>query len=185
MINETKYKQLVFALIFCFLIFLNLKIVVGQDVYRTQSGDMVVTLIAEDSVFTLSSKEIDIQLNNSTAKFIMSIDKATFKSANVKVNEKLAAVKSDKILFSGKLGIESIQRYDHIPLDFEVEGMLSTNNKIVLGSGRLEHISSEGDISCLLTLKFNISKEDLGLDIQGIELNDEVQIDVVQVLLIN
>jgi len=102
MINETKHKQLVFALIFCFLIFLNLKIVVGQDVYRTQSGNMVVTLIAEDSVFTLSSKEIDIQLNNSTAKFIMSIDKATFKSANVKVNEKLAAVKSDKILFFGQ-----------------------------------------------------------------------------------
>ena len=171
MINETKYKQPIFALIFCFIIFLNLKIVVAQDVYRTQSGDMVVTLITEDSVLKISSKEIDIQLNNSTAKFIMSIDKA--------------AVKSDKILFSGKLGIESIQRHDHIPLDFEVEGNISTNNKNLLGTGRLEHISSEGDISCLLTLKFNISKEDLGLDIQGIELNDEVQIDVVQVLLIN
>ena len=115
----------------------------------------------------------------------MTIDKSTLRCDDLKVNEKLSLMKFDEIIFSGKFDVKNIEKNDHSPLDFAVEGVISTNNKTLMGKGRLEHISSEGHISCLLTLKFIINKDDLGLNLEDLNLNNEVQIDVVQVLLNN
>ena len=183
--NKSKYGVLLLKHIFIVLTFFSLNLSYAQDVYRTQNGNILITAILSDSIIKLSSKEVVILLNNSQATFNITIDKSTFKSDNKHVNDELALMKSDHIEISGKLAIEKIGNYDHIPLDFDVEGVISTNNKTIIGTGRMEHISSEGNISCLLTIKFSVRKDDLGLNLEGLDLSDEVQIDIVQVLLNN
>jgi hypothetical protein len=124
-----------------------------------------------------------IQLNNETARFTMKMDKSTFKTGIDSLDHLLKELKYDIIEYKGKLGVESITVNDHPPLDFEVEGVLSTNEHIIKGTGRLEHISNRGMFSCLLTLKFTLNKNDLGLNLDGLDIEDEIQIDIVQSVL--
>tara|TARA_B100000809_G_C15139882_1_gene532633 strand:- start:6648 stop:7208 length:561 start_codon:yes stop_codon:yes gene_type:complete len=183
--NKSKYVILLLKHIFIILTFFSLNFSYAQDVYRTQNGNILITTILSDSIFKLSSKEVIILLNNNQATFNMTIYKSTFVTDNKIVNDEIALLKLDEIVFSGELDIDNIDNQDHTPLDFIVTGIISTNNKTLIGKGRLEHISSEGNISCLLSLKFNLSIDDLGLNLEGLDLSDEVQIDVVQVLLNN
>jgi len=182
---KSKYGVLLLKYIFFVLVFSSINFSNAQDIYRTQNGNILITAILSDSIFKVTSKEVIIFLNNSQATFSITLDKSTFKSDNKQVNDELALVKSDEIIFYGKFDIKNIDNNDHTPLDFDVEGVISTNKKTLVGIGRLEHISSEGNISCLLTLKFNLSKNDLGLNLEDMDISDEIQIDIVQVLLNN
>ncbi|PCI93763.1 MAG: hypothetical protein COB15_15800 [Flavobacteriales bacterium] len=183
--NKSIYGVLLLKISFLVLTVFSINFSFAQDVYRTQNGEILITAVLSDSVFTLSSKEVVIILNNGTATFKMTIDKSTLRCNDLKVNEKLSLMKYDEIIFSGKFGLDNIETNDHSTIDFVVEGVISTNNKTLMGKGRLEHISPEDHISCLLTLKFIIDKDDLGLNLEDLNLNNEVQIDVVQVLLNN
>ena len=181
--HESKYSVLLLKIIFIVLAVFSFNISFTQDIYRTQNGSILITAVSSDSIITLSSKEVIMTLNNETAKFKMTLDKSSLRSDNIKINEKLSLMKFDEIEISGKFDIGNIDRHDHIPLEFNVEGIILTKNKALLGRGRLEHISSEGNISCLLTLKFILDKNDLDLNLDS--LNNEIQVDVVQVFLNN
>lgn len=183
--NKSKYGILFLRVILLLIAILSFNHYFAQDVYRTQNGNVLITAVSSDSIFTFVSKDVEIYLNNSQATFTMTIDKSTLKSGNKRIDEELILMKSDEIVISGELGVENIGNNDHSPLDFDLEGVISTNNKIVLGRGRLEHLSPEGNIACLLTLNFIINKDDLGLNLEGLDLSDEVQLDIVQVLLNN
>ena len=89
----------------------------------------------------------------------------------------------DIIEFNGKLDVEYINTNGHPPLEFEVKGILSTNQNEIKGTGRLEHISSRGTFSCLLTLKFNLKLKDLGLKVKELNLKEDIQIEIVQIVL--
>ncbi len=155
----------------------------AQDVYRTQNGNMVITAVSADTILKLTTKELLILLSYEDAKFEMRMDKSTFYTGNDSLDQKLKLMKYDIIKFNGKLDIEYINTKGHPPLDFEVEGVISTNNNTIIGTGRLEHISSRGTFSCLLTLKFNLKLEDLGLKIEGLDLKEDVQIEIAQIVL--
>ena len=160
--NNSKYGVLLFKHISLVLIILNTLFSFAQDQYHTQNGNVLITATLSDSLFKLRSNEVVIVLKTSKATFEITIDKSTFRNGNKRVDGELALIKSDKIILTGKLDINNINNYDHVPLDFGVSGIISTNNKTLNGIGRMEHISSEGNISCLLTLKFILSKDDLG-----------------------
>ena len=96
------------------------------------------------------------------------------------LDKKLAQLKYEIIEYKGVLGVQSINTEGHPPLDFNVEGVLSTNNNIIKGTGHLEHIANRGLFSCVLTLKFNINKNDLGLNIEGLVIEENIQIEIVQ-----
>lgn len=155
----------------------------AQDIYRTVNGQMLITTISNDSVLKISTKELVIQLSYETAKFTMKMDKSNFITGIDSLDKKLAQLKYEIIEYKGKLDIERINTKGHPPLDFGVEGVLSTNNNIIKGTGRLEHISSRGTFSCLLTLKFIVNKNALGLNLEGLDIEDEVQIEIVQSVL--
>jgi hypothetical protein len=155
----------------------------AQDVYRTQNGNMVITVISADTILKLTTKELLVLLNYEDAKFEMKMDKSTFYTGNDSLDKKLKLMKYDIIGFDGKLDIEYINTNGHPPLNFEVEGVISTNDNTIKGTGHLEHISSRGSFSCLLTIKFNIKKDDLGLNVEGLNLKDDIQIEIVQIVL--
>jgi len=155
----------------------------GGDVYRTQNGNMIITVVSADTVLKITTKELLVLLNYNNANITIKMDKSTFKTGNDSLDKKLALLKYDIITFKGKLNIDYINTNGHPPLDFEVKGIISTNQKIIAGSGHLEHISSHGLYSCLLTLKFNLKISDLGINIEGLHLKDEIQIEVVQAVL--
>lgn len=155
----------------------------AQDVYRTQSGTMIITGISSDTVVQLKTKDLLILLNYENAKFQMKMDKSTFYTGIDSLDKKLALMKYDIIEYNGQLNIESINTNGHPPLDFEMEGELSTNDNIIHGTGHLEHYSSRGTYSCLLTLKFNLKKDDLGLNLEGLNLNDDIEVEIIQMVL--
>lgn len=169
------------AFILCWRIFLPQ--VNAQDVYRTQNGDMVITAVSADTILKVTTKELMILLNYEDAKFTMKMDKSTFKTGNDSLDKKLALLKYDIVEFKGKLDMEYINTNGHSPLDFEVIGVVSTNGETITGKGHLEHISSRGTYSCLLTLKFNIKISDLGLNFENLNLKEDVQIEIVQTVL--
>lgn len=176
-------KQLTYitAFILCGIIFLPQ--VKAQDIYRTQNGDMIITAIAADTVFKVTTKKLFILLNYENANIIIKMDKSNFKIGIDSLDKRLAKLKYNIIEFKGKLDIEYINTIDHPPLDFKVEGILSTNQNIISGDGHLEHISNRGLYSCLLTLKFNLKINDLGLNFEGLNLKEDIQIDIVQTVL--
>lgn len=166
------------AFILCGIIFLPQ--IKAQDVYRTQNGDMLITVVSNDSILKIINKELVIYLNYETARFNIKMDKSNFKTGIDSLDKKLAQLKYEIIEYEGKLDIQNINTEGHSPLDFNVEGVLSTNNNKIKGTGHLEHISNRGTYSCLLTLKFNINKNDLGLNLKNIVIEDDIQINIIQ-----
>lgn len=152
----------------------------AQDVYRTLNGKMLITVVSNDSILKIKNDELVIQLNYETARFTMKMDKSNFKTGIDSLDKKLAQLKYEIIEYKGVLGVQSINTEGHPPLDFNVEGVLSTNNNIIKGIGHLEHIANRGLFSCVLTLKFNINKNDLGLNIEGLVIEENIQIEIVQ-----
>jgi hypothetical protein len=155
----------------------------SQDVYRTQNGNMVITAISADTILKITTKELLVLLNYEDGRVEMKMDKSTFYTGNDSLDKKLKLMKYDIIEFDGKLDIEYINTNGHPPLDFEVHGVISTNDQSISGTGKLEHISSRGIFSCLLTLKFNLKIEDLGINVEGLNLKEDIQIDIVQMVL--
>lgn len=176
-----KQSNYITAFILCQIIFLPQ--VKAQDIYRTQNGDMLITVVSNDSILKITNKELFIQLSYETARFTMKMDKSNFKTGIDSLDKRLAQLKYDIIEFKGKLDIEYINTAGHPPLDFKVEGIISTNQKTISGDGHLDHISSRGLYSCLLTLKFNLKINDLGLNFEGLNLKEDIQIDIVQTVL--
>lgn len=176
-----KQSNYITAFTLCWIIFLPQ--VNAQDVYRTQSGDMLITAVSADTVFKVTTKELLILLNYENANITIKMDKSTFKTGIDSLDKRLAQLKYDIIEFKGKLDIEYINTAGHPPLDFKVEGIISTNQNIISGDGHLEHISSRGLYSCLLTLKFNLKINDLGLNFEGLNLKEDIQIEIVQSVL--
>ena len=152
----------------------------AQDVYRTLNGKMLITVVSNDSILKIKNDELVIQLNYETARFTMKMDKSNFKTGIDSLDKKLAQLKYEIIEYKGVLGVQSINTEGPPPLDFNVEGVLSTNNNIIKGTGHLEHIANRGLFSCVLTLKFNINKNDLGLNIEGLVIEENIQIEIVQ-----
>jgi hypothetical protein len=152
----------------------------AQDIYRTLNGKMLITVVSNDSILKIKNDELVIQLNYETARFTMKMDKSNFKTGIDSLDKKLTQLKYEIIEYKGVLGVQSINTEGHPPLDFNVEGVLSTNNNIIKGTGHLEHIANRGLFSCVLTLKFNINKNDLGLNIEGLVIEENIQIEIVQ-----
>lgn len=157
----------------------------SQDTYRTQNGNMIITGEVSDTIIKLSTKELLLLLNYEDAQFEMKMDKSTFVTGIDSLDKKLALMKYEIITFQGKLDIEYVNTNGHPPLNFEVEGVLSTNDNIIRGVGYLEHISNRGTYSCLLTIKFNLKIEDLGLNLEGIgiDMKEDIQVEVIQAIL--
>ncbi len=175
-------KSIVITLFVAFS-FLALSDASAQEVYRTQNGKMYVMAVSADTLLKLTTNDLLVLLDYEDGSFKMKVDKSTFYTGNDSLDYFLSLLKYDIIEFDGKLDVEYINTKGHPPLDFEVEGIVSTNNSVVKGTGHLEHISNTGTFSCVLTLKFILNKSDLGLDLESLKLNDTIEINIVQMVL--
>ena len=163
--------------------FLSFNYAVSQSIYQTQKGNMTIKGIVNDSLFEVKTSELLILLNYQDGSFIMKMDESTFETGVDSLDKKLKLLKYDIITFKGELGVEYINTNDNTPPNFSVEGVLSTNSKIIKGKGNLQHTSSRGRYSGILTLKFTVNKNDLGLDLSMLNLEDELQIEITKVVL--
>lgn len=157
--------------------------VVSQNFHQTQKGEMIIKAVVNDSIFEIKTKELLILLDYQDASFTMKMDKSTFRTGIDSIDNKLKLLKYDIITFKGQLGIKYININDDTPPNFLVEGVLSTNSKIIKGTGNLLHTSSKGRYSGILTLDFTVNKNDLGLDFGNLNLEDEINIEVTNVVL--
>lgn len=156
----------------------------SQDTYRTINGNMVVTSVVSDSVFILQTKKLFIYLDYETAKFTMKMYLSKFRTGNDSLDAELRLMEGEVIEYSGKLGLDYINTEGHPPLEFEIEGTLSTNQeKIIYGKGKLEHMHKGSTYECLLSMTFHLTVSDLGLKLNIKNLEDPIQVEVIQALL--
>ena len=144
---------------------------------------MVITTVVDDEVLLLRTKELLIVLSYESAEFTMKMDKSTFYSGVDSLDQQLELMKFEIIEVDGKFDLDFINTEHHPPLDFNVDGIVSTTGKTLRGTGRLEHISDGSLFSCLLTMKFNVTMDQLGFEVDGLEVKDEIQIEIAQTLL--
>jgi hypothetical protein len=87
--------------------------------------------------------------------------------------------------FSGKLDIPYINTKGHPQQNFNAEGtMLSAIPPAnVIATGTLDHISSEGYVACVLTLKMQFSLSALNIHQAFYNADDLLQIDIQQSVL--
>lgn len=155
----------------------------AQDVYKTQLGKMKITTVVNDTVMLLRTNELLITLFYEKAKFIMRMDKSTFFTGVDSLDKQLQLMTLDIVELKGKFDLKYIHTKSHPPLDFIVEGVLSTTGQAIFGTGHLEHIADGSLVSCLLTMEFHLTKDQLGLDLGKLNIKDEIQIEVFQTLL--
>jgi len=158
--------------------------VFSQNLYRTINGTMQATVIYNDTPLVFSSNELLIFLDYESADFIMKMDKSTFKTGNDSIDNSLQFKRFDIIEFKGKLGLDYINTKGHPPLDFELEGKISTKEEsVIYGKGKLEHMMEGSIYSCLLSMSFYVKLSDIGLLPEDENVKDEIQVEIIQTVL--
>ena len=155
----------------------------GQDFYRTQEGKVLITTIVNDSSFNINAKDLLVHLDYDNSEFTMRLDKSNFHTGIDSIDNKFEHLKFDVITIKGKLAIDQIDTEGHPPLKFQVRATISTTNKTIEGTGGLVHVADEGEFSCILSLKFSLKKEDLGIDFGDLKMEEDIQLDIVQIIL--
>jgi len=155
----------------------------GDNIYLTENGRIIFKGELADTSINLTAQNLYALLNYDDAQFELKLDLSALYSGNSKVDSILQAKENEIVSLKGKLDIDFINIEGHPPLDFVVDGLLSSSGALINGKGHLEHLFDQGTYSCILTLSFILDKSDLGFDFTGIDLDDKVNIEVIQIVM--
>jgi len=159
--------------------------VYSQDYYSTKKGQVIAQSVYYDSVITIKSSDLLMKLDNGTANLEMSVNLNSFSSNNDSINAKLKELTNKSVSFTGKLGIDYINTKPHLPQDFKFNGNVEYKDVFVAvnGNGSLTHISSNGETSCILWLKFKLDTKKLLWNLPLYGLSDVITINIIQAVL--
>ena len=157
---EIKINYLKTKLLLLFI--LSAGIVRSQDVYRTFSGDIAVSITRHDSILLLVSNTLLVTLDYETSRINFKVDLESFSTGIDSLDRKLHLLKDMGIEFNGKLGITiNSNRYDL--QKYNMEGVITTATPPmpVRGNGSMSCIPS-GDrltpaCTLLLTMETTLS----------------------------
>lgn len=157
----------------------------AQQIYRTLEGSLAITLSSNDKVLIASSHQLIVTLNYENGEIHFKVPYDSFRTGIDSVDANLLKLANQWMEFSGKLGIPYINTKKHPKQNFDAEGtMLSAAPPLkVEAKGTLVHISSEGFIACVLTLKMQFSLSALNIPMTFYNANDLIQIDIQQSVL--
>lgn len=176
-----KLRQIITSLLL-FILLPNL--ILGQDIYRTVDGDIVITGAAADSNIILKSNDLLILLDYETAEFTLKVDKSSFYTGNDSIDKKFSIISAPVVEFKGKLGLDYINPKGQLPVEFNVEGSLSHNkSNILYGNGKLESMGEASLYSLYLNMTFHLKTSDLAMQLPIEDMHEPIQIEIVQALL--
>ncbi len=156
----------------------------SQDDYYTIDGTILLTGLYNDTGIIAKSNKVTILLDYETAEFSLYFDISTIRTGIDSLDKLLARQVGNFIEFEGNLGVEYVNTQDNGTQDFNIEGYLDCDFQcgLIHGKGRLE--STFGDFySYILTLSFQLNKNQLPFVIPLQGLHDEFRVDVVQTLI--
>jgi hypothetical protein len=156
----------------------------AQDIYGTANGIVQITAVVNDTVVLAQGRDLKIVLNYETAEIMLELDKNTLSTGSSYLDSLLYENYTAPIQYIGQLDLDYIRTQKHPPQDFEVDGFLSCDptNHEFKGQGHLEHIFN-GIYSCILTLSFHLSLEEIGIEISFPGVADEIHVEIVQTVL--
>lgn len=155
----------------------------GENLYLTENGKIFINGVLADTSVQLVSQNLYALLNYDDAKFTLKVDISSFSTGDHYIDSILKKTKSTTIDLSGKFDMNYINTVGHPPIDFLVDGLLSSSNKMINGNGRLEHLSDQSSFSCLLTLSFVLDKKDIGYDFSEVDLDNEIKVEIIQIVM--
>ncbi|MEE4260328.1 MAG: hypothetical protein V2I62_11240 [Bacteroidales bacterium] len=185
-VTEHKNHFIKTVIILILLLAMNLLDASAQEMYKTSSGLLIVTVHQEGKSVDLKAKELLILLDYETGKVMIKQEIPALRSNNDSIQQKLNDMEPESITFEGKLGLDYINTTGHPPLDFVVEGTIYPGDNHIIGSGNLIHRVQGTSSACLLTLTFTLSLDDLDevfQEYQKAGLHNEIHVQVVQSLL--
>jgi len=185
-VTEHKIRFFKTAFILILLLAINLFHADAQEIYKTSSGLLIVTVHRDGKSVDLKSKELLILLDYETGKVVIKQEIPALLSNNDSIQQKLNDMEPESITFEGKLGLDYINTKGHPPLDFMVEGTIYPGDNHVIGSGNLIHRVQGTTSACLLTLSFTLRLDELDEVFQGYKkagLHNEIHLQVMQSLL--
>ena len=162
---------------------LSTQLMAQNDLYRTDNGNMIINAVLNDSALVVRTKELIVILDYESAEFTVVLNRSKLYSGVDSIDQNLRQMSFDPIELKGQLDLDYINTKGHPPLDFKVEGRMSTNNEQILGSGHLEHLMEGTSYACLLSMIFHIELKTLGLDLNVAGLTEEVHIEILQTVL--
>ncbi len=125
----------------------------SQDVYRTFSGDIAVTITRHDSILMLVSNKLLVTLDYETSKIHFNVGLGSFRTGIDSFDRRLTAIRDTTIEFTGKLGITiNSKRYDL--QKYNMEGVITTATPPmpVRGNGSMSCIPSGDRLTPACTL---------------------------------
>jgi len=176
----TKYLRIAFILIYLSTLPLWVR---GQDIFDTKNAEIVLKVRHHGVVSDIWSNQLHILLDLSNANFSSYLEKGSIQTRDDLLLKDLESL-PQRIELNGNFGTVEIQTTTHVPLIFPLVGKLSVGSTIipVNGMAKLQHIDG-GDIACLLSFEFTLSKEVLPLDMVKRHRVEEIEIRVLQSIL--
>ena len=154
----------------------------SQDFYETNTGKLIISTAAKDTLITVHSKSAKVYLDYEHAEFKIEVSIGSFHLDINKAGSNFFNNGMRIILVEGKLGINSISTDPHLPLSFDISGNINSgeNRTSFLGRGELVHVYGSEHLACLLQLNFEIPSSS---QLLTEEYSNPIQIQLFQSLL--
>ncbi len=152
-----------------------------RQVYSTKNGELIISGIVGDSLFSIKSSELIMSLDYETAELRIRSNQKNMENHDEVNSPVKPGHLQPGLLFEGKLGIDYVITKKHPPLDFTVEGYFfnGADKSFITGTGHLEHIHAN-EYACLLNLDFTVLPDKLSINWPG---NEPVHIQIIQTVL--
>lgn len=153
------------------------------DVYYTRNATLKINGEFNNQQLFGKTEELGVRLDYETTEMIIKFRLNTLEF-NIDTINTILKFENQEITFTGELSLEYINTKGHPPLDFLVEGWLTTGSSKtkIKGKGELVHMNDSGSYVCMLGMSLTLNLNELNIDIPS-GLYEEVEVIVTQALL--
>ncbi len=156
-----------------------------DGVFRSQTGPVLIIGLSSDTLINLESNQAIVMLNYETSELRIKIDPSSFKSGKDSLDRLISAAHLATIEFLGRINETDIRSNNYAPLDFKVEGEILNTNTHIIGKGHLKQVTKGSVFSCVLSLDFIVSKKDIGIPFDGLNVANKIQVKFTEIVLEN
>ena len=153
-----------------------------NDVYYTRDATLKISGEFKGERVSGMTPSLGVKLDYETTKITIRFHLNTLEF-NVDTLNTLVQSNLSEVVFDGALSLEYINTEGHPPLDFMLEGIVTSTDleTSIEGSGTLYHTDTSENFACLLSIKMNPKLDDFNIDVPGLE--NEIELVITQALL--
>ena len=162
-------------------------VAVGQSLYRTTEGHIVMVAEIKDEQVIAESHKLFLFLDYNTKEISGKLDTKTIDTGIGYLNEQISNVAGEEsvISFAGKIPVEDFIIQPHLPISFSwpLKVIVGSRAFEVILSGNLKHFNGGEAIACMLSAIGEVSTTEVGLKSILPEISEILKVQFTQVIL--